>query len=58
MYSIIVAVIVSLLICTCVCGRTYHILIRKQDKMPLLFLDARAELHLLKDELKSNGQIK
>ena len=58
MYSIIVAVIVSLLICTCVCGTTYHILKTKQDKMFLLFLDARAELHLLKDELKSNGQIK
>ena len=58
MYSIIVAVIVSLLICTCVCGTTYHILKAKQDKMLLLFLDARAELHLLKDELKSNGQIK
>lgn len=58
MYSIIIAVIVSLLICTCVCGMTYRILKTKQDKMLLLFLDARAELHLLKDELKSNGQIK
>lgn len=58
MYSIIAAVIVSLLICTCVCGIMYHILKTKQDKLLLLFLDARSELRLLKDELRSNGQIR
>lgn len=56
MYATVIASI-SLLVSACFSITFYKILKKRQDKMLLMFLDARAELHLLKDDLKSNGKI-
>lgn len=56
MYAIVIAII-ALVVSLGSTGVCYKTLKRRQDKMLLGFLDDKAELHLLKKELKDSGYI-
>ena len=56
MYATVIASI-SLLVSACFSITVYKVVRERGDKMLRRFLDARAELHVLKGEVKSKGKI-